>query len=431
MPNVLTANCQLSNCKLKMTPYLTERGLYPPQIDARPSPLLGIVVVIPCHDEDFLLLSLMSLQKCERPKCDVEVIVLINESEDATSGIKQKNLVTFEQAQRWASTNNQGWLKFHMLHFDDLPRKHAGVGLARKIGMDEACYRFAKMGNRQGVIACFDADSRCERNYFTAIYDHFTGNPKAQACGIQFEHPLSGPDFPDEVYAAITLYELHLRYYVLAQRWSGIPHAWQTIGSSMAVRCDAYQQQGGMNRRQAGEDFYFLHKFIPLGGFEEIKVTKVIPSPRPSHRVPFGTGKAVGELLKSGGKYLTYTPRSFEDLRVFCQGELPNLFELNDLDGFYQRMPDSIGSFLRINGFDKKLTEIQLNTSNSDSFQKRFWRWFDAFLVMKYVHFARENYYADVEVTKAAAWLLEKSGLQKTGSAKEMLLLFREIEPQF
>ena len=60
-----------------MTPYLTERGLYPPFIDAKPSPLLGIVVVIPCHDEDFLLLSLMSLRKCERRKCDVERMVTL------------------------------------------------------------------------------------------------------------------------------------------------------------------------------------------------------------------------------------------------------------------------------------------------------------------------------------------------------------------
>ena len=66
-----------------MTPYLQERSLYPPLIHRRPSPLLGIVVVIPCYDEDYLQLSLMSLQKCNRPQCDVEVIVVINHSETA------------------------------------------------------------------------------------------------------------------------------------------------------------------------------------------------------------------------------------------------------------------------------------------------------------------------------------------------------------
>ena len=35
-----------------------------------------------------------------------------------------------------------------------------GVGLARKIGMDEACYRFHKVRRSRGIIACFDADSQ-------------------------------------------------------------------------------------------------------------------------------------------------------------------------------------------------------------------------------------------------------------------------------
>ncbi|MCC6724239.1 MAG: hypothetical protein IT258_06975 [Saprospiraceae bacterium] len=409
-----------------MTPYLTERGLYPPFIDARPSPLLGLVVVIPCHDEDFLLLTLMSLQKCERPICDVEVIVVINESEGAAIAVKQKNRNSFEQAQRWALANKQGWLRFHVLHLDDLPQRLTGIGLVRKIGMDEACYRFAKMGNQQGVIVSLDADCRCERNYFKAIHSHFIENPKATACGIHFEHPLSGPDFPDEVYHAITLHELHLRYNVLAQRWAGVPHAWLTMGSSMAVRCNAYQEKGGMNQRQAGEDFHFLQKFIPFAGFGEIKATKVIPSPRSSNRVPFGTGRAVAELLKTGGKCLSFSPRSFEDLRMFCQEALPILSEIKDMEALYSQLPASLGSFLRLNGFEKKLTEIQLNSDTKLELQQRFWRWFDGFMVMKYLHFSKENYWPDVEVMAAASWLQDKMELEtKIGTAKEMLEILR------
>ena len=154
--------------------------------------------------------------------------------------------------------------------------------------------------------------------------------------------------------------------------------------------------------------------------------TRVIPSPRPSHRVPFGTGRAVGELLKNGGKYLTYSPRSFEDLQVFLGNELQRLHELSDLAAFYGRLPESISTFLRLNGFEKKLSEIQLNTSNTEAFQKRFWRWFDAFLVMKYVHFARENYYADVEVTVVAGWLMGQMGLPLSDrNTKQMLELLR------
>lgn len=414
-----------------MTPYLTERALRPPLIHKRPSPLLGMVVVIPCFDEDFLQLSLMSLKKCARPRCDVEVIVVVNDSEASPTRIKEKNKKTYEQAIEWSRKNSEPHLRFYILHESMLPRKHAGVGLARKIGMDEAIYRFERISNRRGIIICFDADSRCESNYFQAIEEYFLDHGKAPACGIHFEHPLSGCDFDDKTYAAITEYELHLRYYVHAQRWAGYPHAWQTIGSSMAVRSDAYQAQGGMNRRQAGEDFYFLHKFIPLGHFGEVTATKVIPSPRPSHRVPFGTGKAVGELMASKESLLTYHPDSFRDLRIFLKDEAPNLFEEKDLEALLNRLPEAVSSFLREQKFVSKLIEIQQHTSNRTTFDKRFWRWFDAFRLMKYVHFAREKFYPDLPVTEAAKWMLSELNQPESASAKEMLVKFREMDLQF
>ena len=60
-------------------------------------------------------------------------------------------------------------LQFHFLHFPDLPHKHAGVGLARKIGMDMAAYRLEQVQQRTAPIVCFDADSRCAPNYLKAI----------------------------------------------------------------------------------------------------------------------------------------------------------------------------------------------------------------------------------------------------------------------
>ncbi|TAK31724.1 MAG: glycosyltransferase [Saprospiraceae bacterium] len=413
-----------------MTTYLQERTLFPPLISGKPSPLLGIVVVIPCYDEEFLLLSLMALQRCDRPCCDVEVIVLINDGEKATATIKSSNHLTFEQACRWVQINSLPHLRFHILYKSGLPEKYSGVGLARKIGMDEACYRFEKAENPSGIIACFDADSQCEKNYLQAIERHFAEHPKAQACGIFFEHPLVGFDFDTAVYEAITRYELHLRYYVQAQRWSGFPHAWQTIGSGMAVRCEAYQKQGGMNRRQAGEDFYFLHKFIPLGHYSEITSTKVIPSPRPSHRVPFGTGKAVGEMLKPGGTCLTYHPRIFEDLRLFLQRDI---YGTAPSKGLLAGLPESIQAFLEENQFGEKWQEIHGNTSSSEAFMKRFYRWFDAFMLMKFVHYARDHFYPFTGVEEAARWLLRTAHhwpaeKAKRADARAMLMFLRKLD---
>ena len=389
-----------------MNQYLQTRTIFTKQIQNQPSLNLGLIVVIPVFDEPFLLLSLMSLKKAELPLCDVEIIVIINDSEKTSPAIKKHNFETYKQAKEWALKNSQPRLKFHILYFPDLSPKQAGVGLARKIGMDEACWRFAKVKNQQGIIFCFDADSKCERNYFKAIENHFQKNPKSPACSIHFEHPLHGADYAPETYDAIISYELHLRYFIEAQRFANFPFAYQTIGSSMAVKVTDYQKQGRMNRRQAGEDFYFLQKFIELGKFTECTTTTVIPSPRPSHRVPFGTGKAVNEIVNLKTPFQTYAPKSFEDLKVFFQ-KVESIFELKsaDLSTFETEMPSSIKTYLEQINFNSKIQEIQNNTSNKKAFSNRFFRWFNAFQLMKYLHFARDNYHPNVDLNDACLWL--------------------------
>ncbi len=85
----------------------------------------------------------------------------------------------------------------------------------------------------------------------------------------------------------------------------------------MAVRAKTYAKVGGMNRRKAGEDFYFMHKIMPQGEFSEINQTCVFPSCRVSDRVPFGTGRAQTEWLREGKVELeTYSPKVFEDLKM-------------------------------------------------------------------------------------------------------------------
>jgi hypothetical protein len=409
-----------------MTGYLQQRTLFPPQIQSKPSLNLGLVVVIPAHDEPFLLLSLMSLKKCDLPECDVEVIIIVNESEKASEAIKERNRQMAEQAAAWTQKNNRPRLKFSVLHHS-LPAKHAGVGLARKIGMDEACWRLERARNPQGVIACFDADSRCTPNYFQAIEKHFKENPDAPACSIYFEHPLAGADFDEPVYQAIAEYELHLRYYIQAQRYAGFPHAFHTVGSSMAVRGSAYQQQGGMNKRKAGEDFYFIHKFTLLPGFGVLNTTRVIPSPRPSHRVPFGTGRAIQEITRQKGDYQTYAFENFEELRAFLR-LLPDLYRKNTeiLDSLHAPL---LHVFLETQDFTQKLEEIKHHSSSYVTFQNRFFRWFNAFLVMKYLHFARDRGRADVPVTLAASALLNKLDVvYESLEDKDLLTHYRNLD---
>lgn len=395
-----------------MTSYLKKRTLYPPLIQPDPDPALGLVVVIPAREEPQLLETLQVLSRCTMPEAAVEIIIVINSPEDAPEQTLHQNRQLYDRTLAWIGSRTPCRLRFHVLHFPALPAKHAGVGLARKIGMDEACRRLEKAGCTEGVIAGLDADSLVDPNYLTAIAGHFRQHPEIQAGSIYFEHPLEGTAFPPEVYEAIARYELHLRYFIDAQRYAGFPFAYQTIGSSMAVRCDAYQQQGGMNRRKAGEDFYFLHKFTPLGRFSELNDTRVIPSPRPSARVPFGTGRAVREFLKRPQSFGTYAPQSFLELQQFFS-LVTTRYPKQGWQGITGDLPPAIAHFLEGIGGKDRLEAIRQHTASAKAFTNRFFRWFNAFQIMKFVHFARDHFYRDVEVEAAASWLLEESGKGK------------------
>lgn len=406
-----------------MTAYLQEKVTKPPLFTDPPSPALGMVVVVPCCHEPDLLRSLSALKRCQLPDCDVEVITIVNDAENAPAAVRAHNRATYEQTLLWARQNSSFRLRF-LVHYEaGMPQKHAGVGLARKTGMDEACFRFAKCGAKDGIIVCFDADSLCDENYLREIHRLFEQHPHCPACSIYFEHPLDGDEFEPQVYQAIARYELHLRYYVNAQRWARLPHAFHTVGSAMAVRNLAYQQQGGMNRRKAGEDFYFLHKFTHLDGFRELNTTKVIPSPRPSDRVPFGTGRAVGKILQNHGRLFTYNPECFRQIKTLIQQDLYNTHPT------LPALPSLIEQFLQQQGFSEKWREIIGHTASEKSFYHRFFRWFDAFMVMKFAHYAQDNGLADLPVEEAAHWLLCQLGQTDCPpDAMHLLLRFRELD---
>lgn len=405
--------------------YLQKSALYPPLIETIPSTALGLIVVIPCFDEPNLLKSLESLKKCDLPNSNVEIIVIINCSENADFEVIEQNRFSYEQASEFANIHSTEHLNFQIFNLQ-FPPKHAGVGLARKVGMDEAARRFEAL-NKDAIIVCFDADSECDSNYLIEIEKSFNANPKAPGASLYFEHPLEGTEFDAEIYQGIIQYELYLRYYCNALRKAGHPFAFQTIGSSMAVKSKVYQAQGGMNKRKAGEDFYFLEKIIPLGNFIEINSTKVIPSPRPSHRVPFGTGKAISKWLEFQSD-LTYNPLIFNDLKTLFD-HIPLLYSELKLRNTYDSFPSSINKFISFEAFDLNINEIKANAKGLESFRQRFFKWFNLFMVLKFVHFCKENIYDQVTINQAVKAIFPKSDtITHATYNKELLLELRRID---
>lgn len=391
-----------------------------------PSPDLGLVVTVPCYDEPDLTGSLKSLAQCSEPVCDVEVIVLINEPENASAEVSRKNANSYDDARKWTVNHSRARIRFHILYDKTLPERHAGVGLARKIAMDEACRRLVLAGADPGIITGFDADCRCEPDYLVETERLFMEH-RLTGASFYFEHPLTGPEDP-ELYRGIAAYEYHLRYYVLGLRYAGFPYAFHTIGSSMAVEYKAYLKQGGMNLRKAGEDFYFLHKIFPLGRFREINTTRVMPSPRPSHRVPFGTGRSMMKWQEMAAKqYQTYHPDTFEDLKKFIKVVM-GLYgpDHRNTGKWMNGLPGTILDFFGKEKMVNKISAIRSKSASPRTFQKNFFHWFNGLEILHFVHHARDHTYGIVPVTETGKWLAEKYNINSS-AGKDVFQLLKAV----
>ncbi len=408
-----------------MSIYLERYSYGPRLINTSPPVDLKLIVVIPSYDEPELIETLESLRKCKSIEGKVEIIVVINHSTSDDEDLALRSQDALSTCADWAQ-GQPGDLSFYFTR-QVLPSKRAGVGLARKIGMDEAVRRFEQV-KHDGIIVCLDADCTCAPNYLQAIEEHFKQNSSSPGCSIYFEHHLDEAKEPNR--EAIASYELHLRYYVHGLMYGNLPAAFQTVGSAMAVRCSAYQKQGGMNKRKAGEDFYFLQRMIKLGGFTNLTATTVYPSSRISQRVPFGTGRAMIETTESPGKeYITYHPDTFNDLKSFIL-PLSSLYGApgNAVLAVWRGLSPALKEFIPEEKYLEKIVEFNLKTSSKESFRKRFFHWVDGFFAFKFANHARQ-FYPPVKVSQAASWLLyEAYGLEVGSKVEELLMSYRLLD---
>lgn len=409
------------------TNYLQRHSYYKPFISVGPRDNTALIVVIPCFNEPNIIESLVSLHRATRPSFGVEVIVAVNSPEGTDPANSLQNRKTLQQVRRWSKLHSCGDFAVHAIDVPSFPARHAGAGFARKAGMDEAVGRFNILNNERGIIASFDADSTCDPDYFAELEKCFT-DKRIKGCTVYFEHPLRHPDNPQVNYP-ILRYELYLRYFVEAMRFSGFPWSFHTIGSCFAVNSGVYARQGGMNRKKAGEDFYFLHKLFPLGNFTELNSTRVIPSSRTSDRLPFGTGAAMKRLLGSQGELLTYPPESFEELAaVFGALADFHLAGENAINNITGRFSACMQEYLAIKGFMHAVQQANNNSAGPVSFGKRFFIWFNGLRILQYLNFARSQGRRDLPVSVAAGILLGKKGMSPEITETGLLLQYRSMQ---
>lgn len=272
---------------------------------------------------------------------------------------------------------------------NELKEKHGGVGLARKIGMDAVLNFFDYKTAGKNTIVCLDADCTVERNYLSKIYSEFS-NKNYSVGYVNFKHLL--PE-NNEQQQAIINYEIFLRYYVLGLKFAESPFAFHTIGSTMICDADSYVKVGGMNKRKAAEDFYFMGKLAKVTPIYKIKDTTVYPSGRSSWRVPFGTGQRVNRFLKHlQNEYLLYSPASFFILKKWLKiyHSKKEFFPSVVLENA-KAVSEQLHKFLEANNFISDWEKILKNTKSENQLNKQKIMWFDGFKTLKLIHYLRDN----------------------------------------
>ena len=334
----------------------------------------AVIVIIPVFNDPDIFATLDSLCCCSVMNIKAGVLIVVNHSEVCPQEIKTRNIGLSDTLKRYVRDRQTDRLRFEVVEAFDLPAKYAGVGLARKIAMDLSAAFFYRNGRIDAPILSLDADTWVEPNYLEEV----------------------------------------VRYHC--------------IGSAFAVRTLDYVAQGGMNKRQAGEDFYFLQKLIATGRYATLQSTQVYPSPRFSGRTPFGTGQAVRQIVQESGHFRVYHPQAFRDLKCFFQG-ISTLYKVDEagVSGYFQQQTKDIRLFLsQMNGI-AVLAEINANCASVEQFMKRFFDNFNAFRVLKYLNFVHESCYSKIDILSAANKLLAELNLPVAESLECALQIFRKL----
>ena len=280
---------------------------------------------------------------------------------------------------------------------NELDPKSGGVGLARKIGMDLALTAFDYSSDKKKILISLDADCIVENTYLSVIKNSFN-ELNLNAATIEFSH--NADSQPDT--ETILGYEIFLRYYVVGLLYAKSQFAYHTIGSAFACDSNAYIKVGGMNTRQAAEDFYFLQKLAKVYRIYRIDSTIVRPSSRQSWRVPFGTGKSLQEFQHGKRKLSLYDPNGFIVLKEW--NELLNSDDALNTEVLLPKAKEinvELYHYLIQRDFPVKWAKILKNCNSEKQLNYQRKDWFDAFNTLKLIHHLRDTVFPMQETSLA------------------------------
>jgi hypothetical protein len=276
--------------------------------------------------------------------------------------------------------------------------------------MDNALRLLSNSQHQPRLILSLDADTLVRSDYLSGVRSAFASG-REQAGIVDYEHRM----LPHrEQQAAICRYEIFLRYWVMGLQFARSPYAFHSIGSTMVTTYEGYLAVRGMNRRAAGEDFYFLNKLAKAGPLRRIHETRVYPSGRSSARVPFGTGAAVAKMISgASGDLPLYDPRTFVILKAWL-ALMRESFEsgAEELLGRAEEIHSGLGEFLAARKFLTVHPKIRSNVKDRKTYERQMHEWFDGFETLKLINFLTRYFYPKISLPSAVKQLLEMQNLE-------------------
>jgi len=336
-------------------------------------------IVIPCYNElEYIFETLKSINKQNQKILnDTLVIVVINNSKDEKELVKNNNKKTYQKLIE--KKYNYNFIAIDAFSVNNaMPNKLAGVGYARKIGLD---FSLNYILSEQSLLCSLDADTLIIKNYLKKIKENFKKDINVAV--INFKHQKSQNPIIEE---GIRKYEKSIKKIAKEIELTGSPYGYVSMGSTIVCNVKSYIACGGMNTKVATEDFYFLQALAKYTKIHKIDELLVFPSSREENRVYLGTGFRMDEYLKNRlFKNLYFKKDSFLEIKKIIQivKEYQNCEYNFVLEEMNTKLNKKSTQFLIDKDFKNVWNKFKKNSKNKNQFMLFFHQWFDALSIIK------------------------------------------------
>ena len=336
-------------------------------------------IIIPIYNElDYIHSTLQSIEKQKTDLLNETLIILIiNNNQNASSEIKDKNYKTHQLILK-----NKYNFEYVVLDYysnkNAIKEKDFGVGLARKIGFDFAL----KYSDQNSLFFSLDADTLVSPLYLETIVQHYK-KFYFSACVINFRHQQAKDT---NIENGIRIYEKALHEMAIKIKQCNSPYGYISMGSTIICTAQEYLLVGGMPKKKACEDFYFMQSLAKHTQIYFIKKVLVYPSSRVEQRVHLGTGYRMNEYKKHNTfKNLFFPDSSYQIVQciiAIAEKNYGNAYTTVNKE-LIKNLSDKVCNFLDKNNICKVWQQINLNAKSKQQFMLFFHQWFDALKIMQ------------------------------------------------